>query len=284
MPRHLTLLTLLVLASCANAPMQSHHFNPLGWPAKVCSSVGWFCADSGLPFVRESGRLLGALGEFAESPAVMVEGLVLADIDRLEGAAYELVAGTGATITATWNLPFFVMPGRNLDLGRDADLVNEALARLEATPVEVWRKEPDDPREWIFPPGTRVRAAGQNLIWTVPGYGEVLQAAEANQLWNLLQWSVDTDFPAQERSWGFIVRSRARWDANRPRRRAVTILHEFYHQHMQMRQWLMGWTIVYWPAYMATFPFTGWSGHWAEMTGPHAAGVVNLALGGWSMR
>jgi hypothetical protein len=48
-----------------------------------------------------------------------------------------------------------------------------------------------------------------------------------------------------------------------------------------MREWLMGWTAVYWPAYLATFAFTGWSDHWAEMQGRHAAGVVDRALSGW---
>ena len=160
--------------------------------------------------------------------------------------------------------------------------INEALMTMEQLPPQAWRIGPDDARTSIFPPGTRARASGQNVIYTIPGHGEVLQAAEANQAWNFLQWSFGTDFPAQERSWGFVVRSGAHWDKLQPRQRALTILHEFYHQHMQMRQWLLGWTLVYWPAYQVTFPFTGWHDHWAEMGGPHAAGVVDRALGAWS--
>ena len=66
-----------------------------------------------------------------------------------------------------------------------------------------------------------------------------------------------------------------------PRFRAKTILHELYHQHMQMRQWMQGWTLVYWPAYMSTYPFTGWYAHWAEGKGRRGAGVVDRALKEW---
>ncbi|MCA8953478.1 MAG: hypothetical protein KDE27_28455 [Planctomycetes bacterium] len=279
----LAIVTLLA-AGCTGLPRASHDWNPLGWPAKAFAFVGEAGANSGWPLVRETGRLLGAVAELAEAPALAVEGLVTLDAGRLGGAAQQLAIGTGSTLTATWNVPFFVMPGGNVDLARDVDLVNQALAVLEQMPSRVWRIDEHDPRTAIFPPGTRARADGQNLIYTVPGHGEVLQAAEANQAWNLLQWTFDTDFPAQERSWGFVVRSVARWDAMRPRQRTATILHELYHQHMQMRQWLLGWTAIYWPAYQITFPFTGWSGHWAEMAGPHAAGVVDRALAGWQLR
>ena len=112
----------------------------------------------------------------------------------------------------------------------------------------------------------------------------MIQACEANTLWNAVQWTVGTSFPAQERSWGFVVDSRSEWRGIPPRRRAATILHEFYHQQMQMRDWLLGWTVIYWPAYMATFPFTGWRGHWAEMGGPHDAGAVDRALRTWIRR
>lgn len=277
----LTALLLLLLAGCAAAPRESAVWNPLGWPAKALGCVGGAAADSGWPLLRETGRLLGALGEFAEAPALGAEGLVLLDGARLAGAGQQFVVGTGSTCTAVWNVPFFVMPGGTIDLGRDVDLVNDALAELERRPPATWRIGPDDPRTSIFPPGTRARASGQNLVFTLPGFGDVLQAAEANQAWNLLQWAVGTDFPAQERSWGFVVRSGADWDSIPPRHRALTILHEFYHQHLQMRRWLLGWTLVYWPAYTVTFPFTGWHGHWAEMAGPHAAGVVDRALRDW---
>jgi hypothetical protein len=276
-----TSLLLLWCAACNSAPRQSHAYNPLGWPAKAMAWVGHAGADSGWPLLRETGRLLFALGEVAEGPALAVEGLALLDGQRLGGAAQQVVVGTGATLTAAWNLPFCVMPGGNLDLGRDAELVNAALVQIEHTPPGAWRIDPDDPRTTIFPTGTRVRASGQNLVYTIPGHGEVLQAAEANRVWDFLQWTVDTDFPAQERSWGFVARSGADWDRLVPRQRAATILHEFYHQHQQMRRWLLGWTCLYWPAYLATFPFTGWHDHWAEMGGPHAAGVVDRALAAW---
>jgi len=256
----------------------------LGWPAKLIGSAGLAAADSGVPLLRETGRLLQAVGELSESPAMLVEGLVTADHELVSGSARQLVVGAGATLTATYNVPFFVIPGPNIDLGRDAALVNEALAYMESLPVKEWRFYPGDTREFVFPRGTRVRASGKNLIWTIPGYGEVLQAAEGNELWRFLQWSVDTSFPAQERSWGFVVRSKTRWDGYPPQLRAETICHEFYHQQMQMRDWMMGWTVVYWPAYLSTFPFTGWHGHWAEMSGTRAAGIVDRALLGWESK
>ncbi|MEZ6036998.1 MAG: hypothetical protein R3F29_05925, partial [Planctomycetota bacterium] len=216
MPRPLTLL-LLLLAGCATAPRASHVFNPLGWPAKAFTFVGDAGADSGWPLLRETGRLFGAIGELAESPALLAEGVVTLDGARLAGAGEQLVVGTGSTLTAACNVPFFVMPGGNVDLGRDVDLVNEALARLEAAPPAMWRIGAEDRRTEIFPRGTRAHASGDNLIYTIPGYGEVLQAAEANRAWDLLQWTFGTDFPAQERSWGFVVRSGAQWNAIRPR-------------------------------------------------------------------
>ncbi len=280
MPRCL-LVVVLLLAGCAGVPRESHVLNPIGWPAKGLTAVGDVAVASGWPLLRELGRLLVSVGELTEAPALLVEGVVTFDPDRLAGSAQQVAVGSGATLASTWNLPFFLVPGGNIDLARDVDLVNEALAYSETVPVTRWRIDPGDERTFLFPPGTRARAAGKDLIYTVPGHGEVRQAAEANSLWSLLQWSLGTNFPAQERSWGFVVRSRARWDRFPPRYRTVTILHELYHQHMQMRQWLLGWTLVYWPSYLATFPFTGWNGHWAETKGAHAAGAVDRALADW---
>ena len=274
----------LLLSACAGLPRDSHVLNPAGWPSKGLSFVGRHAADSGWPVVREVGRLFGAVGELADAPAMFVEGLVTADADRLLGSGEHLVVGTGSTLTAAWNVPFFVIPGRNVALARDVELVNEALEYMEGLPPARYRYGPDDPRTFVFPKGTRARASGQNLIYTIPGHGEVIQACEENLAWNALQWTFGTHFPAQERSWGFVVDTREEWNARNPRFRAETILHELYHQHMQMRDWLLGWTTVYWPAYMATFPFTGWHGHWAEMGGPHDAGAVDRALRTWIRR
>lgn len=275
------LAPLLLLAACAGLPSESEDWNPLGWPAKAFSAVGFQAADSELPLVRETGRWLQATGELLDTPALLVEGVVLLDGERVASSGDHLVVGTGSTITATWNLPFFIVPGRTVDLGQDAELVNQALAHLEAQPPESWHTAENDPRTEIFPPGTRVRASGENLIYTIPGHGEVLQSARSNVLWDWLQQAVGTRFPAQERSWGFVVKSREEWNAFSATWRAETILHEFYHQHEQMRVWLKGWTVVYWPAYLATFPFTGWNDHWAERNGPHAAGVVEQACRSW---
>jgi hypothetical protein len=280
-PRWFLVPSLTLIASCAPLPQRSHDLNPLGWPAKLASGAGWLAADSGWPVLRETGNLLLSLGELIEAPALLVEGIVTLDADKLGGSGRQLLVGTGCTVTATWNLPFVVVPGRTLDLGRDAEGVNEALAFLETLPVEAWRFVPGDPREFVFPPGTRVRASGDHLVWMIPQREPVLQAAWSNVLWAASQWLTGTSFPAQERSWGFVVNRKDEWDAYPLRVRVELILHEFYHQHFQMREWLMGWTTVYWPAYMVTFPFTGWDGHWAEMQGTHAAGIVDRGLRHW---
>ncbi|MCA8973484.1 MAG: hypothetical protein KDC98_02125 [Planctomycetes bacterium] len=274
--------TALLLTSCGTLPLGSHPYNPIGWPAKGLQAVGFWCADTGVPLVRETGRLLHAAGELFDAPALLVEGIVTFDGGDLLGSGQHLLVGTGSTITAAWNVPFFLVPGGNVDLGRDVELVNAALAHIEQLPPQSWRFDGEDPRPFVFPKGTRARASGCNLIFSMPGHGEVLQAAEANLVWHGLQWMAGTHFPAQERSWGFVVGSCDRWDDLAPRFRAKTILHELYHQQMQMRDWLQGWTLVYWPAYMMTFPFTGWHDHWAEMGGPHDAGAVDRALSSWS--
>ena len=60
-----------------------------------------------------------------------------------------------------------------------------------------------------------------------------------------------------------------------------TTIHEFYHQEQQMRRWFRGWTVAYWPAYAWSFALHGWNGHWAEVEGGNAAGVVDRGLRKW---
>lgn len=275
------LLFLGFLGACGSLPQESRSWNVVGFPAKGLSFVGFQAADSGLPILREVGRLLQATGELADAPALCLEGILGADGGRLVAAGEHLVVGSGSSLTAAWNVPFFWVPGRNIDLASDVGLVNQALAYVETLPAEVWHTAEDDDRTTLFPIGTRARASRRNLIFEVPGRGEVLQVADGNSLWSGLQTLTGTNFPAQERSWGFIVRDRSRWNSLWERQRAKTILHEFYHQEMQMRRQFLGWTTLYWPAYMATFPFIGWDGHWAEMNGPNAAGAVDRALANW---
>ena len=112
------------LASCAGLPRESHAYNPLGWPAKALQTAGFWAAGTGVPIVRETGRLLQATGELLDAPALLVEGVVTLDGPRLLSAGEHLAVGTGATVTATWNLPFFLMPGPNIDLARDVDMVS----------------------------------------------------------------------------------------------------------------------------------------------------------------
>ena len=272
----------LLLSGCALERVPtSHEYNPLGWPARGLHAVGVAGANSEWLILREAGRFFTATGTLIDTPAQLVEGVVFLDGPTLAGAGENLVVGTGATVTATWNLPWFWVPGSTMDLARDVDAVNAALEELETIPPEKWKQDENDPRPWVFPPGTRAKPAGRSLVYTIPGHGEVLQTAESNRLWDFLQWSVGTRFPAQERSWGFITRSAKEWEQFPKRFRAATILHELYHQHSQMREMWWSWTSLYWPAYNVTFIFTGWDGHWAEAKGYGDASAVDRGLSGW---
>ncbi len=286
--RHILLIALAMsLLGCSAttstvAEPRSSAWNPLGWPAKGVGWVGSHAADSGWLIARDVGRVLTSTALLAETPALLVEGVVTVNGSTVVGGLESAVAGCGTVITSLWNVPFFWIPGRDIDLARDVELVNDALEYLESHPIETWRFDPDDDRTFIFPHGTRARAtANGHLIFTIPGHGEVLQVAESNALWHGLQSLFGTNFPAQERSWGFIVRTAPQWYSRNARWRASTILHELYHQHAQMREWLLGWNPIYWPAYMGTFMFTGWNEHWAEMRGAHSAGVVDRGLRAW---
>ena len=271
----------LLLAGCAGLHPSSDPYDPAGWPAKLCSGPGRSFASTEAPLFRETGRLLYAMGDLLESPALFLEGVVRFRPESFRDAGEKFVVGTGGTLTAALNLPFFFVTGPNVDLARDADLVNSALAHMETVPPDRIRIWPSDRRTEVYPKGTRVRPYGTGLLWTIPGEGEVLQVAEESPFFRLAMETVGPEVSAQERSWGFIVPRRKDWDAQRPRDRASTIVHEFYHQHMQIRRQFMGWSAVYWPAYGWTFLRKGWMSHWAEMGGPNGAGVVDRALGGW---
>lgn len=274
-------IVLLALGACHSPRHESSAYNPLGWPARGLTRAGFAGADSGLPLVRELGRLIAAIGELLDAPALLVEGAVTLDGDRFTAAGEHAVVGSGSTFTAAWNVPFFIMPGRTVDLAPFADLVNEALTVMESVPPTTFRVDERDQRTHVFPPGTRVRASGENLIYTVPGYGEIIQSARSNVLWDAWNGALGTDF-VQERSWGFVVRDASDWRGRTPSRFTTKlVLHEFYHQFMQMRVWMQSWTAVYWPAYMSTYPFTGWYDHWAEAKGRRGAGAVDRALTPW---
>lgn len=274
----------LLLSSCGTLPLGSHAYNPLGWPSKAFDAAGFASENTGWPFVREFGRLLGAAGELLDAPALLLEGLATASPKTAASGLQHAVLGTGATTTAAYNLPCFVMPGYNLDLGRDAAIVNEALAFLESADPAEFRCTPGDERDAVFPKGTRCRTAGQNLIYSIPGHGEVLQSGESSVAFDWLNSMAGADYEAQERSWGFVVRTKADWDARPDYRRAITILHELCHQEAQMRQAFLGWNILYWPAYMAPFPFTGHTGHWAEGGSSLGANAVEKGLTRWFVR
>ena len=283
MRRILCLIAALALSGCASGVGTcSDPVNPFGWPAKVATGSGLALQTTAVPFLREFGRLLYALGDLLECPALALESLIPYRDDRLAAAGEKLLSGAGGTLGAAVNLPFFFVTGRNVDLGRDAAMVNEALAHLEKSPPASWHQAGCDRRVEIFPRGTRVHPWGTLLVWTIPGVGDVLQAGEESPFFRAVQAVVPgTDYSAQERSWGMIVANRDEWDSWSPRMRAATIIHEFVHQHVQIGRWFRGFTVAYWPAYGITFLSDGWEGHWAERTGPYAAEAVDLALRDW---
>ena len=280
-PSALILTCVPLLASCSGLESCSHVANPLGWPSRALHAAGFWAADSRLPLLRESGRLLRAVADLVDSPALLLESTVTLDADRLQASTAKLAVGTGGTLTAALNLPFFFVVARNVDLSQDADLVNDALEHMESLEPSVWRYYPGDTREHILPPGTRVRASGKNLIWSIPGQGDILQAGEESLPFRLGQSLAGDYFTAQERSWGFVVGRIERWNERGARQRSITIIHELYHQHMQMRRVFLGWTTIYWPAYGYSFLTDGWWDHWAERQSRIAAYVVEKALGSW---
>jgi len=268
-------------SGCAGLAPTSHPANPVGWPAKGFAFVGHHGRNTEVPLVREIARILFAAGDVLESPALFLEGLVTLCPDKLAGAAEKLAVGLGGSVTAALNAPFFFVFAGNVDIGRDAGAVNDALAHIEQQDPASWRNEDRDDRSSVFPKGTRVRESGRNLIWTIPGEGEVVQAAEVSVLFSASELVAGTSHRAQERSWGMILSFDADWDERSRRDRAKTIVHEFYHQHAQLRRWFRGWTLVYWPAYGVTYVAEGWEGHWAEAKGAHSANAVDRALSNW---
>jgi hypothetical protein len=277
--RPILLAICLLHAACATTTgARALPENPLGWPARALLQVGEAGESSGLPLVRDGGRLVRAVGDLLEAPALMVEGLVVQPGGRfLEGLDRALV-GVGSTVTAAVNLPLFFVSPRAVDIGRDSEAMNEALAFIESSAPETWRCGPEDDREMVLPEGTRTEARGKTLVWTFPGGQRRVQAAQESPL---MRWMLPANFIAWERSWGFVVPDEAKFLAQDAKSRVTLILHEFIHQEIQMRRWMRGWTLVYWPAYQITFLGTGWRGHWAETHGPHAANCAGNALKGW---
>ena len=274
---------LLLLGGCMGLEPQSHGANPVGWPAKILG-LGQEAADSETPLYRELGRTAAAAGDLLESPALLVEGVLTFDGDKLLGSGEKLLTGTGGTLTAVINAPFFLVTSENIDLGEEAVLVNDALAHIESVDPAVWQGPRDASRRSVFPPGTRVRASGRNLIWTIPGDGEVGQSAEVSPALALALGITGMAHVAQARTWGFVVGDHHRWRQCDPRLRAVIIIHEFFHQHLQIRQGFQSWSALYWPAYVIGAISGDDSEHWAEMGGPDGAYVVNRALEGWRTR
>ena len=104
----------LLLASCNGLESRSHVANPLGWPSKALHAAGFSAADSQLPLLRESGRLLCAVADLVDSPALLLESTVTLDAGRIKASTAKLAVGTGGTLTAALNLPFFFVVARSV--------------------------------------------------------------------------------------------------------------------------------------------------------------------------
>ncbi len=271
----LALLLALTLAGCAGPglPPVSHRDNPVGWPAKGLSSLGRAAAGTGVPVLRETGRVVYALGDVVESPALLVEAVVTLHPARLADAGSKLLMGAGETVTAVTKLPTLVFASHNVNLGAEAPLVNQALAYLDD-------RSKANGNAPVFPAGTRVRAEGSGLVWIIPGEGEVLQVAEESLPFDFFCWAARQSYSAQERSYGFVVPRAAAWTSPAPWL-AVAAMHEFYHQHVEMHHWLHGWAPVYWLGYYGAFPFQGYENHWAEAASKGGAYRVDEALRNW---
>jgi hypothetical protein len=276
MKRILIFIALLFCAGCAGPGLepQSRSGDPLGWPGQVFTTVGRAGEESGIPLVRETGRLSYGLGDILDSPALFAEGIVELDPSRSASAFTKLTIGAGGTVTAATEIPFFFVSPKNVDLAPYAPLVNDALAYLDrATPA------PGEDR--VFPLGTRVRASGKNLIWIIPGEGEFPQVAEESVIFRAACWAVDGDYSAQERGFGFVVPDAAPWsDVNTFQ--VGTIMHEFYHQYREIHHWFLAWEPVYFIAYFGAYPFQGYDDHWAESAAKGGAYRVQEALQKWS--
>ena len=259
----------VALPACVTTAPRSDARNPLGWPGHGVEALGHAAADSELPLIQETGRLLASLGGLLDAPALLVEGIATLSVDDLVGGLEMLVVGAGETVTSAVNVPLFVFVGRHVDLGREAAGIELALAYAASNGTP------------LVPAGTTVRASGRNLVWDVPGRGEVLQRAEGSLPFRAMLLLSPAPYVAMERSWGFVVPDVDAWDARPARARVETTIHEFWHQLHQMRDDFLGWTVLYWPAYSTTFLFTGWNGHWAE-TGPDGAANVDRALREWN--
>lgn len=124
----------LHLTSCQSLPTASSHGNPLGWPATVLGFVGTVGVDTGIPVLREAGRLLVGAGEVADAPALLVEGLVTLDPLAVVAAGQHAVAGTGQTLRAVYDLPLFAAPALQLDPTGSLSLAQMALHAAGGAP------------------------------------------------------------------------------------------------------------------------------------------------------
>ena len=105
--RTVTVAAIILVSGCLAPETRSHEFNPLGWPARGLQWAGNRGAATDLPLVRDTGRLLFAVGDLADAPALWVEGLATLSPSDVYGGTEKFLLGSGGTVTAALNLPFF---------------------------------------------------------------------------------------------------------------------------------------------------------------------------------
>ncbi|MAW76439.1 MAG: hypothetical protein CMJ95_03455, partial [Planctomycetes bacterium] len=148
------LLVAIVLSGCGTfREYQPHDNNPLGWPARACISAGISAETSPLPLVRDGGRLLRAVGDLAEVPAVIGEALLGTTDVGLTQVIDQPLVGIGSTIPAAINLPLFFVCWNQIDISDEAEAMNAALAYIETLEPSVWRNASQDDRDQLIPAG-----------------------------------------------------------------------------------------------------------------------------------
>ncbi len=209
---------------------------------------------------RNVGSIVRGTGEIVSAPL------------RLSPRA--LLHGCGRLATGAVGIALSPFAGPDLDLSRFAPSVNSALEYLDRS----------SSRGRIFPVGSRVRTWNGALLWTIPGRGQVMQSAQVSPSFRWACALVHQRYIAQERAFGFVVPDARDWiGPPNPRQDiqcTVTILHEFYHQEIEIDGWFEGWSPAYWGAYVAAYPLQGYNNHWAESAAKNGAYVVDRALSG----
>ncbi len=253
--------------------------NPVSWPGKVLIAGGEGVETAPVSGLPSLGRAVQGFGRLLEAPAVLLEL-------RPGDAGDSLIRGTGQVLAEVPNtiLSPLTVTDTRIDLSGSVDAINRALRHLDA-------QAPGS----VLPVGTTVQPSGKGLLWTLPGKDPVTQYAEISWWFDL--FDEGGKYTAQERAWGFVTTSRhvnteGRYDIlGNPRKTAITILHEFYHQYHQITgtgnggatRGYRGMIPLYWIGYGPGLLWSeGYLTHWAESAAQGGALRVERELQEWT--